>query len=315
MSHFLWMIDRLPAPHISLDEQSFVMPEGQANEIDNPNCKIVFVLGADCAHQHEAAAVRPCRTGDVLAFPGPCRHRYIPQAGKSHRIHAARLLIRRPSKKTRGRRKSGGEPTSLTELVGDVLTEFRHLSGAISPTMLELLWQFRREAEQQALGYKIRAAALCTELVVETLRLIAPAQVDELTRRGAAVASHEAAHLIERAKEWLYKNHARPITLDDAARHLDVSREHLARAFRKATGTTLFGLLQQIRLERAKSLLLGSDLSIAETAAAAGFSSLALFSRTFQARYQMSPRRYRQTTWEHARDNLSLPQAKSPRGR
>lgn len=309
MSHFLWMIEPLPAPLLSLDEQAFVMPEAGPNEIANEHCKFVFVLGADCGHQYEDEPPRPCRAGDVLAFPGPCRHRYVPQPGKSPRIHAARLLLRR--------RRGGDGPTqgrrtddSLAALVGRHLTKFHHLAGALSPTMLELLWQFRREAERQALGYRLRTAALCTELIIETLRTIAPGTVDEGTAAKPARPPAEAAHLVERAKEWLHKNYARTVTLDDAARHLDVSREHLARAFRKQTGQTLFAMLQQIRLERAKSLLLGSGLSIAETAAAAGFSSLPLFSRTFQARFGISPRRYRQRTWENAIDNLLLPKAK-----
>jgi AraC-like DNA-binding protein len=113
-----------------------------------------------------------------------------------------------------------------------------------------------------------------------------------------------ASHLVERAREWLFKNHRRNLSLDDMARELDVSPEHLARTFRRLTGETVFGHLQSLRLDDAKTLLVGSELTIAEVAAATGFTSLSLFSRTFQKRFTLSPRRYRQRIWESAQENF-----------
>jgi transcriptional regulator GlxA family with amidase domain len=51
---------------------------------------------------------------------------------------------------------------------------------------------------------------------------------------------------------------------------------------------------QERRLEKALSLLLNSQLTIGETAAAAGFDNIYYFSRVFKQYYMLSPQKYRQ---------------------
>jgi AraC-like DNA-binding protein len=319
MSHFLLMVDRMRPPLVSIDEQAFLIPERRSNEVQNQFRKFVFLLDADCEHQIEGGERVRCRAGDVLTFPGPCRHRYWPARSRgSQRVHAVRLLMTaaRPDERSK-RRRAGSQRTSrdlppnLSDLLANHLTEFGHLSGGISPTVRDLLHRFRDDAERRPLGYVARVEAICAELIIEVLRQLAPspaASAGETPTHGttgtASGRRRPASHLVERAREWLFKNHRRNVSLDDMAGELDVSPEHLARAFRRRTGETVFGYLQSLRLDDAKTLLIGSELSIAETAAAAGFSSLALFSRTFQKRFGQSPRRYRQRIWESAQENF-----------
>jgi AraC-like DNA-binding protein len=313
MSHFLLMVDRMRPPLVSIDEQAFLIPERRSNEVVNQFRKLVFLLDADCEHQIEGGERVRCRSGDVLAFAGPCRHRYWPVRTRgSQRVHAVRLLLtaNKTGDRTRKRRSLSrnsmqGVPPNLADLLADGLTEFRHLPGAVTPAVRELLSRFRDEAERRPLGHVARVEAIATELVIEILRKLTPdvAIVDG----GPAAANARrrgASHLVERAREWLFKNHRRRLSLDDMAGELDVSAEHLARTFRRLTGETVFGYLQSLRLDDAKSLLVGSELTIAEVSAATGFTSLALFSRTFQKRFGLSPRRYRQRIWESAQENF-----------
>jgi len=315
MSHFLLMVDRMRPPLVSIDEQAFLIAERRSNEVINQFRKLVFLLDADCDHQMEGGERVRCRSGDVLAFAGPCRHHYWPVRSRgSQRVHAVRLLMtavrpgeRSKSRRPIARRNSQGTPPNLSDLLAEGLTEFRHLPGAISPAIRELINRFRDEAEGRPLGYVARVEALATELVIEVLRRLAPSPAvagDSLASGATGGRRRAASHLVERAREWLFKNHRRNLTLDDMAGELDVSPEHLARAFRRRTGETVFGYLQSLRLDDAKTLLVGSELTIAEVAAAAGFSSLALFSRTFQKRFGLSPRRYRQRIWESAQENF-----------
>jgi AraC-like DNA-binding protein len=319
MSHFLLMVDRMRSPLVSIDEQAFLIPERRSNEVVNQFRKFVFLLDADCEHQIEGGERVRCRSGDVLTFPGPCRHRYWPvRARGSQRVHAVRLLMtaakpvaRSKGRRTGARRTSRDLPPNLSGLLATHLTEFGHLPGGITPAIRDLLYRFRDEAERRPLGYVARVEAICAELIIAVLRQTAPspaAATGEPPPYGQGGAPggrrRSASHLVERAREWLFKNHRRNLSLDDMAGELDVSPEHLARAFRRRTGETVFGYLQSLRLGDAKTLLVGSELSIAETAAAAGFSSLALFSRTFQKRFGLSPRRYRQRIWESAQENF-----------
>jgi AraC-like DNA-binding protein len=313
MSHFLLMVDALRPPLVSIDEQAFLIPPQRSNEVANQFRKLVFLIDADCEHQFEGGERVRCRSGDILTFPGSCRHRYWSLKSRgSQRVHAVRLLMTpvrnegSPKRRAKPPREAlRGRPPRLVDLLSTHLTEFRHLPGAITPAIRNLLHRFRDEAERRPLGYVARVEAICTEVIIEVLRQLSPAHPTTEVEAGPAGGKRRSAsHLVERAREWLFKNHRRNLSLDDVAAELDVSPEHLARAFRRRTGETVFGHLQALRLDDAKTLLVGSELSIAEVSAAAGFSSLALFSRTFQRRFGLSPRRYRQRIWESAQEHF-----------
>ena len=80
-----------------------------------------------------------------------------------------------------------------------------------------------------------------------------------------------------------------PISLEDAARHVNMSKEYLARCFRQEMGITLVTYLNRYRVDRAKTLLEKGELNLTEIALETGFSSSAYFSRVFRQEVGMSP--------------------------
>jgi AraC-like DNA-binding protein len=86
------------------------------------------------------------------------------------------------------------------------------------------------------------------------------------------------------------------INLADVARHCCVSEGHLSRIFHHATGLTFREYLTQVRIERAKSLLLNSGKSVTEIAYESGFQSLSQFHRVFRKVYGSSPGEMRSRT-------------------
>jgi AraC-like DNA-binding protein/ligand-binding sensor protein len=83
------------------------------------------------------------------------------------------------------------------------------------------------------------------------------------------------------------------IDLAEVARHCFVSEGHLSRLFHHATGLTFREYLAQIRIERAKSLLIHSAKSVTEIAYESGFQSLSQFHRVFRKIHGISPGRMR----------------------
>jgi AraC-like DNA-binding protein/ligand-binding sensor protein len=79
------------------------------------------------------------------------------------------------------------------------------------------------------------------------------------------------------------------INLAEVARHCCVSEGHLSRIFHHATGLTFREYLTQVRIERAKSLLLNSGKSVTEIAYESGFQSLSQFHRVFRKIHGASP--------------------------
>lgn len=79
------------------------------------------------------------------------------------------------------------------------------------------------------------------------------------------------------------------INLAEVARHCCVSEGHLSRIFHHATGLTFREYLTQVRIERAKSLLISSGKSVTEIAYESGFQSLSQFHRVFRKIHGTSP--------------------------
>ena len=74
-----------------------------------------------------------------------------------------------------------------------------------------------------------------------------------------------------------------------------LSKYHLGKAFRQATGVSLHGYVLERRMRRAEKLLVKSDLPLAALAEAAGFSSQSHFTSVFSTRAGITPSAYRQT--------------------
>ena len=104
----------------------------------------------------------------------------------------------------------------------------------------------------------------------------------------------ELAHL-RRAKDLMDREYARPLDVPAMARAAHASPSHFARSFRRAFGETPYAYLMTRRIERAKALLRGSDLSVTEISLAVGCQSLGTFSSRFHEIVGMTPTAYRAT--------------------
>lgn len=89
--------------------------------------------------------------------------------------------------------------------------------------------------------------------------------------------------------QQMYHNIEEPLLMDQLAGQAGLSRRQLERHFRKYLGETPAKTYMKIRLERARSLLVETDHSINEVAAATGFSSAQIFSRQYRDRYGQTP--------------------------
>jgi AraC-like DNA-binding protein/mannose-6-phosphate isomerase-like protein (cupin superfamily) len=107
--------------------------------------------------------------------------------------------------------------------------------------------------------------------------------------------------LVEAAETYLREHLDQPIQRREIAAALHLSGAHLARVFRAATGRTLVQRLTELRMHKAKELLLESTLSITQVAVAVGMVSFSHFTRTFKRGVGVSPGSYRRTRglkWE-----------------
>ncbi|MEV0586712.1 AraC family transcriptional regulator [Nonomuraea sp. NPDC050310] len=110
---------------------------------------------------------------------------------------------------------------------------------------------------------------------------------------GLSVLSHTRRDIGRRALEILARDAARPVSMAAVARELSVSRDTLATAVRRLTGSTPTDYLTRLRLDRAKSLLAGTDLPIAQVAGAVGYPDPSYFTRAFTRWTGVTPTAFR----------------------
>jgi AraC family transcriptional regulator len=96
-----------------------------------------------------------------------------------------------------------------------------------------------------------------------------------------------------RATEYLRSHMAEDVTLDALAGVAALSTFHFARQFKQSTGLPPHAYLRRLRCERAKELLLGTNLPVTEIAAQVGYETPQAFARMFRAGVGASPSDYR----------------------
>ncbi len=83
------------------------------------------------------------------------------------------------------------------------------------------------------------------------------------------------------------------LSVDDIARSLGVSRTQLYRKVKALLGTGVTDYIQNLRLTKARQLLLQLGSSIADVAYQTGFSSPSYFATAFKGKYQVSPTEFK----------------------
>jgi len=108
-----------------------------------------------------------------------------------------------------------------------------------------------------------------------------------------------------RAVRYIRERYGEPITLESLAEALGCHPRRLLRTFKSARGTSPIDYLIQVRMERAKELLRGSDLSLKKIAEKVGYSDSYYFSRMFKKIEGVSPTGFKANAGTAGRNNPS----------
>jgi len=98
---------------------------------------------------------------------------------------------------------------------------------------------------------------------------------------------------LSKALQALHSSPETHWTIQSLADHVGISRAALAKRFRDLVGQPMYEYLTAIRVEKAKNLLRGSGLSVAEVAYRIGYESDIAFSRTFKKQTGLTPAKFR----------------------
>lgn len=99
--------------------------------------------------------------------------------------------------------------------------------------------------------------------------------------------------LIQKAVGYLYNNYNRDIKLKDVADYVNISPAYLSQLFKVETGENLVNYLNNIRVKKAKELMLNTDMKIYEIAVRVGLENARYFSQVFKKYEKITPAEFR----------------------
>lgn len=130
---------------------------------------------------------------------------------------------------------------------------------------------------------------ICEQALTDRMR--APQDRQRLPLRARlGLQNTKLLFIIERMEA----NVAEPLSLVEIAKYAGLSRRQIERLFRRNLGRSPARYYLEIRLDRARHLLIQSDAPIVEVAVACGFVSASHFSKCYRELYGRSPQQERQ---------------------
>lgn len=122
---------------------------------------------------------------------------------------------------------------------------------------------------------------------------IAKVQMDMIIRLTRAVAKNKSynrySSVIRKVLIHIEENFSKELSLSVIAEEFLISKEHLARLFKKETGQTVTEFLAETRCRNAAELLTATTLSIAEIAEFVGYADNNYFVKVFKKQYGVPP--------------------------
>lgn len=126
------------------------------------------------------------------------------------------------------------------------------------------------------------------------LRLLLNELIIRLARSYFAHRKPNGIQFLAQAREYILQNYQRPLTIDDIADAVGISRSYLSMLFSRHMSRTIVEYIQAVRCDHAAFLLSTTHFSIIDIAVEVGFNNRQHFARTFGKFYGMSPNSFRQ---------------------
>ncbi len=290
MSYSWHPVENLGPPFLMVDEATFVIPKGGEVRLKKNHFKFLFILEGSIEHEIDGLGGRSIlSTGDILVAPVVAEHTYINQhPNQAQHLHLVRLFLDADHIEKHARRRVRKPEVNFTDFILHHFPAVVQLTDGIDTEITDLLADLRREADRKLPGYRHRVRSICTDLIVAVARKLTDSKHEEEPHSGAT-----SSGLVLGVKEYILKHLADELTLGEIAWHVGKGEEHLARVFKRETGHTVFDYVREVRINRARTLILDPSLSLSAIAERCGFHSLSFFSRTFKQVTGMSPTGYR----------------------
>lgn len=99
--------------------------------------------------------------------------------------------------------------------------------------------------------------------------------------------------LVRKVQKYILDNFDRKISLSEVAEQMFISPQHLCKKFKKITGMQFVDYVLNIKVKKAKRLIMNSNIKVKDLAIQLGFNDYTYFCKVFKKYEGMSPLQYR----------------------
>ena len=155
------------------------------------------------------------------------------------------------------------------------------LDQELTGVVLRFLRAVRNIADRRVL-----APLYLQELVYRVL------QREQYARLLALAAAESASNPVSAVLEYMRAHLSEPLTVADLADLVSLSPSAFAHLFRDITGRSPYQFLKEMRLDRARELLVDGNFTVARISKEVGYASVSHFISEFRGRFGVTPRAY-----------------------
>lgn len=117
-------------------------------------------------------------------------------------------------------------------------------------------------------------------------------QAEQFSRLIEVAAAEDERNPISDVIVYVQENLSEPLTVADMAERVSLSPSAFSHLFHDVTGKPPYQFVKEMRLNRARSLLLAGELSVTQISRAVGYASTSHFISEFRQRFGSTPRAY-----------------------
>jgi AraC-like DNA-binding protein len=157
--------------------------------------------------------------------------------------------------------------------------------SALDADLIGVVLRFLR-AVQTDTDRRVLAPLYLAELVYRVL------QREQYARLLALAAAESASNPVSAVLEYVRGHLSEPLTVADMADLVNLSPSAFAHLFRDVTGRSPYQFLKEMRLDRARELLVDGNFTVARISKEVGYASVSHFISEFRGRFGVTPRSY-----------------------
>ncbi len=201
-----------------------------------------------------------------------------------------------------------GDLQSTQKIVHECMQATENRQGGISLQRyctLTILMCLLREADNIGISEEEIVAESDMKSVfdmwsTDKMEAIACGSAEKLLNGIVQNRKNSCSAAVEKAKKIIAERYKHPdLSLDEVSEFLHLSASYFRAVFKKETGTTFVNYLTELRMEKAKDLILTTGMKNYEIASEIGYSDPHYFSYCFKKHFKMSPNELRESLAPH----------------